>query len=249
MDTNKKLLRFIRYLGLTTIFFLLYMVGGLIMGSILLESDQVKIVGLITGLILTGLSTTIITKIANKMEDYNHKSPLIISNKLKNITDIPPRGKLISIKYLDNHGILTERQVKNFITRDEYLDGFCLLRKEHRTFRLDRIESFELEDRNISSTQSHQIVPNDFKNNKIKKDLRILFTGFAKQRKAELETIAKINGFRVMKTPTPKKLDFIVMGKNAGPTKIENAKNVGATFLNEEQFLMLLKTGELPSAA
>ena len=41
-------------------------------------------------------------------------------------------------------------------------------------------------------------------------------------------------------------LNFLCCGANAGPKKIEKAREQGVVVLSEEQFKTLLKTGEIP---
>ena len=71
------------------------------------------------------------------------------------------------------------------------------------------------------------------------------FTGFTKEDKERLTTIAKEKNMLVRETVTVK-LDFLCGGYNAGSAKKEKAKNQGAIFLTEEQFLLMIETGELP---
>ena len=75
--------------------------------------------------------------------------------------------------------------------------------------------------------------------------LQICFTGFGTSKKAELVDYANGNKFKVVASVT-KKLDYLVGGDNAGPKKIEKAESQGVQFLNEQQFVSLVKTGELP---
>ena len=77
--------------------------------------------------------------------------------------------------------------------------------------------------------------------------LQICFTGFGTSKKSELVELANDNKFKVVASVT-KKLDFLVGGENAGPKKIEKAESQGVQFLNDHQFVQLIKTGELPVA-
>lgn len=51
-------------------------------------------------------------------------------------------GKLARFVYVDADGVVTDRRVKNWTSDRFYLEGHCQLRREHRTFRLDRIEEW-----------------------------------------------------------------------------------------------------------
>lgn len=76
--------------------------------------------------------------------------------------------------------------------------------------------------------------------------LQVCFTGFGASKKEELINLAHDNRFKVMASVT-KKLDYLVGGENAGPKKIEKAEAQGVQFLNEQQFVNLVETGEVPS--
>ena len=77
--------------------------------------------------------------------------------------------------------------------------------------------------------------------------LQVCFTGFGTSKKQELIDPANSNNFKVVSSVT-KKLDFLCGGENAGPKKIEKAEAQGVQFLNEEQFVQLIETGEIPNA-
>lgn len=77
--------------------------------------------------------------------------------------------------------------------------------------------------------------------------LQVCFTGFGTSKKQELIDLANSNNFRVVSSVT-QKLDFLCGGENAGPKKIEKAEAQGVQFLNEEQFIKLVETGEVPRA-
>lgn len=73
----------------------------------------------------------------------------------------------------------------------------------------------------------------------------ILFTGFVAAQRAELEEIASKSGMTVMKTPS-KYLNFLCYGFNAGPSKVAKAQEAGSFIIDSDQFLHLIRTGELP---
>ena len=76
--------------------------------------------------------------------------------------------------------------------------------------------------------------------------LQICFTGFGTSRKQELIDLANDYKFKVVSSVT-KKLDYLCGGENAGPKKIEKAESQGVQFLNENQFINLVQTGEIPN--
>lgn len=75
--------------------------------------------------------------------------------------------------------------------------------------------------------------------------LQICFTGFGSTQKQELANFAEANNLNVVSSVTVK-LDFLCGGENAGPKKIEKAESQGVQFLNANQFVKLIETGELP---
>ena len=77
--------------------------------------------------------------------------------------------------------------------------------------------------------------------------LEVCFTGFDIKKRQELVDVADNNNLKVVSSVT-KKLDFLCVGENAGPKKIEKARVQGVPFLNEEQFIKFIKTGEIPRA-
>jgi len=75
----------------------------------------------------------------------------------------------------------------------------------------------------------------------------VCFTGFKKERKAELEVIAVEAGMQLI-TGASKNLTYLCCGMNAGPTKMEKARLLGALILSETEFLNMLETGEVPNS-
>ena len=49
-----------------------------------------------------------------------------------------------------------------------------------------------------------------------------------------------------VRSSVTKQLNFICIGKNAGPKKMEAARKQGVVVLNENQFRVMVETGELP---
>lgn len=75
-------------------------------------------------------STTPPAKAARKAKpaiDYDQKRPPV------------DHGRSVSISYADADGVVTEREVLNWSIEDRHLVGYCSLRKQVRTFRLDRV--------------------------------------------------------------------------------------------------------------
>ena len=75
---------------------------------------------------------------------------------------------------------------------------------------------------------------------------QICFTGFRPKETEKLWEIADNAGMKIVKSVT-KKLSFLCTGENPGPSKLKKAKNQNVVIMNEQQFLKMLKTGEIPN--
>ena len=64
----------------------------------------------------------------------------------------------------------------------------------------------------------------------------ICFTGFHPEEKAKMETLAKDNGYSVVKSVTVK-LKFLVTGEAPGPSKLTKAKEQGISIITTNDFL------------
>ncbi len=73
----------------------------------------------------------------------------------------------------------------------------------------------------------------------------ICFTGFSTTERKQLENEAGEAHLEVVKSVT-KSLRYLVTGPNAGPVKLEKAKQQEVVLMNVEQFHNMLETGELP---
>lgn len=72
----------------------------------------------------------------------------------------------------------------------------------------------------------------------------VCFTGFSATEKAELSQLAQTANLEVVGSVT-KGLAFLCVGENAGPAKLQKAKEQGNHIMSKEQFLYLLDTGEI----
>lgn len=76
---------------------------------------------------------------------------------------------------------------------------------------------------------------------------QILFTGFPKIQRADLERRADEAGLRVMKSrKVTEYLDFLCWGPTAGPVKVSAARAQGVLILRQDELLRLCETGEMP---
>ena len=67
------------------------------------------------------------------------------------------------------------------------------------------------------------------------KQPQIIFTGFNKQLRSELERLATENGLKVVKQVN-KSLDYFVFGDHAGELKFKTAWHQGVAMMREDQF-------------
>lgn len=170
--------------------------------------------------------------------------------------DIAIKPQEISFIYKDANGNLSERTVKPILIDDAYIQGFCHSRQDIRTFRTDRIiGNITMNSKGYSvhywlmlhSQNQHSPVPSqrETKEEFPRNNLEICFTGFKKENKKILETLAINHGLTV-RASVSKNLNFLVLGANAGPRKIEQGQEVNAIFLSENEFLEMIETGEIP---
>lgn len=59
-------------------------------------------------------------------------------NSLDN-PSIPDQGRWAKFEYVDSDGVITNREIRHWSKRGAYIEGFCMLRRESRIFRQDRI--------------------------------------------------------------------------------------------------------------
>ena len=84
------------------------------------------------------------------------------------------------------------------------------------------------------------------KTNRHKKNAQeICFTGFSTTERKQLENEAEDAHLEVVKSVT-KSLRYLVTGPNAGPAKMDKAKQQEAVLMDADHFHNMLETGELP---
>ena len=74
---------------------------------------------------------------------------------------------------------------------------------------------------------------------------QICFTGFSATERKELENQAEEAHLEVVKSVT-KSLRYLVAGPNAGPAKLQKAKEQEVVLMGVDQVHNMLETGELP---
>jgi hypothetical protein len=154
--------------------------------------------------------------------------------------DLPPGA--LRFTYEDFNGGITHRTVTNWKEEGAYIKGFCLDRRDNRTFRKERIIAFSDGEHLLRGINT---IPTPTKPTINNKPMEILFTGFAKAKRAELEMQALDEGM-IVRTRVTQALDFLCVGPKAAPSKQVEAEHRGATVLDEMAFYDLLESGELP---
>lgn len=110
---------------------------------------------------------------------------------------------------------------------------------------LSKTDMLESDIAKMSDSEAWKLIYSLRQKKAVDSRLQVCFTGFNTSVKQRLIDMATVNNFNVVKSVT-KKLDFLVGGVNAGPAKISKAESQGVQFLNEQQFCLLIETGELP---
>lgn len=144
----------------------------------------------------------------------------------------------ILFNYTDSRGHTTDWELDQWKESGKYLQGVCIADMKFRTFRKDRINHY-LGEGEAALTEPYIPPPP-----KIETRPEIAFTGFPKERRAELEALAGEKGMLVRKAVT-QKLAFLCCGSRAGPNKVEAARTMGCFILGDAALLDMLATGEL----
>lgn len=165
--------------------------------------------------------------------------------------------------YINHQGQSSRRKVRvmGIASNDgrQYLDGYCLERDALRTFRVDRIQGDLTDTETGELVNVYRLLADTDKRRQMdytpaKSDFSwledgeefdeaeslttVVFTGFAKARKEELEALAKAAGWEV-RTSVSESLDYLVCGPKAGPTKVTKAEELEVTVVDEDIFVIL----------
>lgn len=167
-----------------------------------------------------------------------------------------------SFAYVDHDGEQSQRTVRVMGIasngEQQYLEGYCLDRQAVRTFRTDRIQG-ELIDMEtgelvnvwnlLAQTEkrrsmtykpsAHDTSAAAATSTHREWQTAVLFTGFSKSRREELEDIALAAGWDVRSTVRPT-LDYLVTGPKAGPAKVTKATELGVAVIDDSEFESLV---------
>ena len=170
---------------------------------------------------------------------------MVVKNELeKSSVD---QAKVVGFEYCNSQGEIKDVHLIGWRESGRYLLGRCLEDGKFKTYRIDRIRKYF---ENVSDFLKN---PVQFPPPKLKKTsassepqgLQVCFTGYKSDDKKLLERKAQESGLSVVQSVT-KNLKFLVCGANAGPKKIEDARDRAVYILSTAQFESLIETGELP---
>lgn len=180
----------------------------------------------------------------------------VAENPFAHLCPEPVATRTVTFLYENAQGEISDREIDVDQVGTSHFSGFCHLENAERTFRFDRILGMA-----TLADSGKMVLPEQLrdllrgydeqelrrrKRTTAKTCSEILFTGFKKDRRTELEEIAHEAGMVVRKNVTTN-LDFLCAGSNAGPSKLADALDRGVTVLDEQQFLLMLETGEVPA--
>ena len=135
------------------------------------------------------------------------------------------------------------RRLTDWKESGKYIIGWCDQAERVKTFRKDRVVQYADGVAELLTDPTPEPPPPVRR--KASTQPEILFTGFAAAVRAELEQFAVESGMKVVKSAT-QNLAYLCGGPNAGPSKVEKARQNGAWILDQTALYALVETGELP---
>jgi len=148
--------------------------------------------------------------------------------------------------YRNGDGVESERTLIKWNENSRYINGRSADDSLPKTYRKDRIVEF-LQGEELLLGDAAPPAPEPAPRAPSDQRPQIQFTGFSKAEKTELQALADAHGLWVM-SKAGKNLAFLCCGPNAGPKKIANAHDAGATIMDSAAFRHLLATGEILDA-
>jgi hypothetical protein len=156
------------------------------------------------------------------------------------------RSGVIGFEYCNSQGEIKNVNLIGWRESGRYLLGRCLEDGKFKTYRIDRIQKY-FGDVSAFLTNPIQLPPPKLpsRSSTTSDGFHVCFTGFKASEKNALEARADTHGLIVVQSVT-RDLKFLVCGSNAGPKKIEQARDRSVYILNATQFELFIETGELP---
>lgn len=154
--------------------------------------------------------------------------------------------QLLQFVYCNGAGEVSQRRLLRWKESGHYVTGFDAEKEKVLTFRKDRIHSYLEGCEALLQCPIGMPPPRVTRAAPVATRPQILFTGFERGgSRKELEKKAEEGGLHVVKSVTTG-LVFLCCGPNAGPRKMEQAREQGVYIVGEPEFHQLLETGELP---
>lgn len=163
----------------------------------------------------------------------------------------------IEFDYTDASGVRSHRSVSVYAVDDEYFEGFCHQATDTRTFVIGRVRgkvlvrdtgellpakrwaaAARMDPNNTGLVMNRGWRPDADEEAHDYIDIEILFTGFPRAQRAELEALAEASGMVVRKSVTVD-LSYLCAGPNAGPAKLAQARDARVSIIDHEEFLSL----------
>lgn len=151
----------------------------------------------------------------------------------------------LQLRYCNASGVVKKHTLKSWTERGHYITGFSEEDCGIRTFLKFRVMDYLNGTERALSTPHMPPPPRLQPRAHADSRAQILFTGFGKALRAQLEEQAERAGLKVVKTVT-QGLALLCCGPNAGPTKMHDAQARGSITLDEAGFQRLCETGEIP---
>lgn len=157
---------------------------------------------------------------------------------------IAEEGMQLRFIYPNSEGVESERTLIKWNENSWYINGRSADDSLPKTYRKDRIVEF-LQGEELLLGDAAPPAPEPAPKAPSDQRPQIQFTGFSQAEKAELQALADAHGLWVM-SKAGKHLAFLCCGpKPAGPRKIADAHDAGATIMDSAAFRHLLATGEI----
>lgn len=158
-------------------------------------------------------------------------------------------GSSMAFIYRDAKGNITAREVRVIDDLGDEFSAYCLRAKDIRTFKKERVLEALSPGDDVQAKIDHHVsqFPPPAPRRKIQSAIDICFTGFSSAEKRELAAKAEAAGM-VVRSSVTQKLDFLCCGDNAGPKKLQAAREKNIPLLTKDEFLWMLKSGELPES-
>lgn len=154
-------------------------------------------------------------------------------------------GQNLRFAYVNAQGEVSQRELSQWQESGHYIRGHCVSSNAVKTFRKDRVQQYLDGCDSLLVDPYAPPPPKPAPEAPQESRPQILFTGFAKAERAAFEAQAAAVGLAVVSTVT-KNLTFLACGGNAGPTKVDKARNQGVFIVPSSVLQALLFSGELP---